>query len=298
MFPCRLCDSDQLAVDDPRPGARVRKANLGAVASKKQQSHARRSNTAAAGKSIVATVTDRPVDGSVYRRHCKEGPLAATAPRERSLAGSDLLLAELLHRINNELGCVVSIMSRTAARTGNDEVKATLGMLTDRVMAVSCLHRALQMPSESVEIDASAYLRDICEAISRSKLGDNGIRLAFVDRPLAMNAIRCWRLGLIVCELVTNSIRHAFGDQTGLIRVELRASDSLVECRVADNGRGNIPIRRGRGLTIVESLVGTLGASIEYLAGEHGSAVVVILPRRASDAAGSAATIDVSATLQ
>jgi two-component sensor histidine kinase len=225
---------------------------------------------------------------------CQEGSLATTASRKCNLPGSDLLLAEVLHRINNDLGAVVSIMSRAAARSDNDELKAMLGTLTERIMACTFLNRALRMPSESNRIDASAYMREICEAISRSKLGDNRIRLAFFDRALEMNSITCWRLGLIVCALVNDSIRHAFDRMGGVIRVELLAYDSSVEGRVSETGQAGNPIRPRRGLKIVECIVGTLGGSIVYLTGERGSAVVIILPRCPSPEAVIPPAIDVS----
>jgi two-component sensor histidine kinase len=213
----------------------------------------------------------------------------------QALRGGDLLLAELLHRVNNEFTSAVSIVSRAAARSGSDEVKATLAAVSERLLAYAEVNRTLQVPSYSVEIDAAAYMRKLCEAISRSKLADKGIRLAFVDRPLRMDSVRCWRLGLAVCELITNAVRHAFGETGGVIRVELATSGPLVECRVSDNGRAAVPARPGRGLAIVESLVRTLGGSVEYVMGEHGSAAVLAFARSDSPTPDTSTTIDASA---
>lgn len=214
--------------------------------------------------------------------------------QEAALSGRDLLLAELLHRINNEYASAVSMMSCAAARSRNDEVKAALADVSDRLMAFAAVHRVLAAPTDGINIDLSAYLRDLCESISRSKLADRGITLALIERPFRMNPMRCWRLGLVVSELVTNALRHAFGDAGGVIRVELVPSDSFVECRVSDNGRAARPMRRGRGLTIVESLVESLDGSIEYILGDQGSAVVVIVPARADPGASKSMTIDMA----
>ena len=225
--------------------------------------------------------------------------MATILTQEPTVSGSDLLLAELLHRINNEFASAVSIMSRAAARSDNDEVKTTLATVSDRLMAYAFVHRTLQMPSESVDIDASAFLRDLCVAISQSKLADKGIRLAFVDRPLKMNSVRCWRLGLAVCELITNAVRHAFDGTDGVIRVELLASDTSVECRISDNGRASGPVRPGRGMAIVESLVDSLGGTVAYVMSDHGSAAVLSFPKRARSRSNRQITIDVPAiTLQ
>jgi two-component sensor histidine kinase len=55
-------------------------------------------------------------------------------------------------------------------------------------------------------------------------------------------------------ELITNSARHAFGDNGGLIRVELLPSATIIECRVTDNGTSKPRIRPGNGTKIVASL--------------------------------------------
>jgi two-component sensor histidine kinase len=114
-----------------------------------------------------------------------------------------------------------------------------------------------------------------------------GIRLALVDCPLKMDSARCWRLGLIVSELITNAVRHAFDGVGGNIRVEIFSSRSFVECRVSDNGRAVKPIRAGRGLRIVEALAGTLGGTIDYVIGEHGSAAVLVFPAGTSARKGA-----------
>jgi two-component sensor histidine kinase len=224
----------------------------------------------------------------------KEASLAHS-PIGGHLPCGDLLLAEQLHRFNNELASAVSILSRAAARSHSDEVKSTLAVVAERLLACAEVNRALQIPANSVEIDAAAYIRGLCETISRSKLADKRIRLAFVDQPLRMNAVRCWRLGLAVSELITNAVRHAFGEAGGLIRVELVTSGPLVECRVSDNGRAAMPTRPGRGLAIVESLVRTLEGSVEYVMGERGSAVVLAFARAENAMPSRPATIDISA---
>jgi hypothetical protein len=74
-----------------------------------------------------------------------------------------------------------------------------------------------------------------------------------VGRTFQMNSERCWRLGLIVSELIKNAERHAFRNGGGLIRVELLPSLSFVECRVTDNGTGEANTCPGPGLEIVEN---------------------------------------------
>jgi multidrug efflux pump subunit AcrB len=90
-----------------------------------------------------------------------------------------------------------------------------------------------------------------------------------------MDSARCWRLGMIISELITNSSRHAFGNDGGKIRVELLPCGDFAKCRVADNGRAPASLRPARGFTIVEALVASLDGTIEWHFGARGAASVV-----------------------
>jgi two-component sensor histidine kinase len=93
-----------------------------------------------------------------------------------------------------------------------------------------------------------------------------------------MDTHRCWRLGLILSELITNAERHAFHKGGGWIRVELLPSSSSVECRVTDNGSSEGTMHPGHGLRIVEELARSLGGTIDQAFGSQGTTAVLIFP--------------------
>ena len=114
--------------------------------------------------------------------------------------GSDearLLLREFSHRINNEFASAIGALS-IAAGSANDEAKAALAAVQDQLQMYARVHHALRMPEHTSRIDAAAYLRQLCRAISRSRLESKDIELLLVERTFQMNSERCWRLGLIV----------------------------------------------------------------------------------------------------
>src|SRR5882757_6763882 len=189
-----------------------------------------------------------------------------------------LLLREFSHRINNEFASAIGVISIAAAHSANDEAKVVLAAVKDRLQNYALVHHALQMPEHTSCIDAAAYLRELCRAISRSKLESKGIELRLVERSFQMKSERCWRLGLIVSELITNAERHAFRTGGGLIRVELLPSLSFVECRVTDNGTSEANAGPGHGLKIVEALAKSLGGTIDQRFGPHGATAVLIFP--------------------
>jgi two-component sensor histidine kinase len=181
------------------------------------------------------------------------------------------LLHELIHRINNEFSSLIGAVSRTAARSVNHEVKVALAHIIELLSHYAELHRALQMPDNDTLIDVAAYLENLCLSISRSKLDGKKIDLVLTASPLRLPAERCWRLGMIVFELVTNATRHAFGNGTGKVRIELSRAGKLVECSVVDNGSAPINVQRGRGLKIVDELVKGLDGRLDQRFGQRGS---------------------------
>jgi two-component sensor histidine kinase len=199
---------------------------------------------------------------------------------KRSSSEAHLLLREYSHRINNEFASATGAISVAAAHSANDEAKAVLAAVQDQLQNYAQMHHALQLPEHSNCMDAAAYLQQLCRAISRSKLDRKGIELQLVERPFRMDSERCWRLGLIVSELITNAERHAFRSAGGCIRVELLPSQSFAECRVTDDGTNQGNICPGHGLTIVEALARSLGGTFSQHFGSQGAKSVLIFPYR------------------
>jgi two-component sensor histidine kinase len=209
-----------------------------------------------------------------------EFPLAPEVPMER------VLLRELIHRINNEFSSLIGAVSRTAARSVNHDVKVALAHIIELLCHYAELHRALQMPENDTHIDAAAYLENLCLSITRSKLDGKKIDLVLTASPLRLPSERCWRLGMIVYELVTNAARHAFGNGKGQIRLELSRAGKLVECRVVDNGSAPKDMLRGRGLKIVDELVKGLDGRLDQRFGQRGSFSTLTFPYNAEPQRG------------
>jgi two-component sensor histidine kinase len=200
------------------------------------------------------------------------------AALKREITLERILLHELIHRINNEFSSLIGAVSRTAARSANHEVKVALAHIIELLSHYAELHRALQMPERDTQIDAAAYLEDLCLSISRSKLDGMKIALVLTTSPWWLPSERCWRLGMMEYELVTNAARHAFGSGKGEIRVELLRAGKHVECRVVDNGSAPTSVRRGRGLRIVDELVKGLDGRLDQRFGSRGSFSILTFP--------------------
>lgn len=190
------------------------------------------------------------------------------------------LLDELNHRISNEFASLIAIVSRAAAASGNDEVKRALRGVTQLLHHHAQVHRALRPPDRETLVSAEEYLGELCRSISRSKLDHMNIDLELAAPPLLLESGRCWRLGMIVSELITNAARHAFAGQPGRIRVELLRAGGWVKCKVCDNGSAAAHNQPGRGLRIVEELSKALDGRIARKFGSAGTTSILVFPYR------------------
>jgi two-component sensor histidine kinase len=189
-----------------------------------------------------------------------------------------IFVREITHRINNEFASAISAVSLAASQSENQEVRIALAGVLEHLWSYARVHRALQMPTADATIDASEYIGALCQSISSSKLQHRGVELVFVDQHFQLDATRCWKLGMIVNELITNAERHAFRDCGGTIRVELACSGAFVVCRVIDNGTGCEEITAGRGTAIIECLVSDLGGEIVRQCGPRGTLAKLVFP--------------------
>ena len=198
-----------------------------------------------------------------------------------------VLLHELNHRINNEFAAAIGIVTVAAARSGNEEAKAALTGVAELLHRYADVHRLLQMPDHDTLVDAAAYLRQLCLSISRSRLDAKRISLVLSAQSLRLQAERCWRLGMIVHELISNAARHAFGNRGGAIRVAVWQDGALVKCSVQDSGSVTTSIQPGHGLKIVNSLSRVLGGRFRQTFGVQGSKSLLVFPRDCAPVAGA-----------
>jgi two-component sensor histidine kinase len=173
-----------------------------------------------------------------------------------------LLLQELTHRVGGEFSAAIRLLSSAAALAKSDEARSTLLAVQTRLENFARVHQALQVPEFRTNIDGCAYLQQLCAAISLSRLECRGIELEVLDGVCQIDSEQCWRLGIIVAELVAIAARHLFLSSPGRISVAISHRGALIGCRVVDNGvnRENEGIR---GTRIVDALVHELHGAYE-----------------------------------
>jgi two-component sensor histidine kinase len=203
-----------------------------------------------------------------------------TPPASQSNGSERLLMREFAHRLTNELTTAVGLIDVASVRLRTKGAQQTLQAIRDSLTGFARVHQALQPPVIRHLMDARPYLRRLCDAIRAAKLQQRGIELRYADQPLRMDSEKCWKLGMIVFELITNSVKHAFGDGAGTIVVEVSCVEGIVRCRVADDGSSRDSlIEPGMGLSIADALARELTGYLDQRIDPRGSISTVTFPR-------------------
>jgi len=201
---------------------------------------------------------------------------ADTTKLSFSMLSENLLLRAMTHRVMNDWFSTMAAVCQRDRRYLVPDAIPVVRNVASHLFRQAELMCALQVPNGSSTVDAGNYLGQICRLLSRTKLEPRNIHLRFAADTLQIEAARCWRLGMIVCELVTNSARHAFlPERNGTIRVDLCRADPFAVCQVSDNGTTPAQVRPGNGLKIVEELVRSLDGQIEQQFGRQGSTSIL-----------------------
>lgn len=179
-----------------------------------------------------------------------------------------LLLNEIQHRVANSLQIIASVLLQSARKVQSNETQAHLRDAHNRVMSVAKLQKHLS--STAIDnVGLKNYFADLCNSIGASMIADPGrIKLSTQCDDSTVDPDTSVSLGLIVTELVINSLKHAFPGQNqhGSINVSFTSDGKAWTLVVADDGIGmpkNEDDRKpGLGTGIVEALASQLGAVV------------------------------------
>jgi chemotaxis protein methyltransferase CheR len=204
------------------------------------------------------------------------------------LQHKETLLREVHHRVGNSLQIIASILALDARKVHSEEARLHLENAHRRILAVSTVQQQLQTSREGGEFELAAYLRQLCENLTASIVGD-ATRIAICLRAdaVTVSSAVAMSMGLIVTELVINALKHAFiADAAGgRIVVTYHLEGHGWRLAVSDNGVGRPsgdwnPTTIGLGTGIVAALVGRLDGRIETSTGLDGLGTSVSITSR------------------
>ncbi len=195
-----------------------------------------------------------------------------------------ILLQEIQHRIANSLQIIASVILQSARSSRSDETRSSLQDAHSRVMSVAALQQQLAA-SHLGEVELKSYFDQLCLSIGASMIRDHSQLSLKVDcDDTAVSAEISISLGLIVTELVINSLKHAYpGGRKGGIVVTYHRHGPNWTLSVTDDGVG-MPTdpeaaTPGLGTSIVEALAKQLQARVQVTGAHPGTTVSIIHTR-------------------
>lgn len=200
----------------------------------------------------------------------------------------EALLRDVNHRVGNNLAMVSALLNVQSRQTREPAVKQALAQAQSRIQAIAAGQRRLRLDIEADEIEARPYLEDLLAEISKAAEGRP------IEIALAMDAIRlpgrdAVSFVVVINELVTNAIKHAFPDgAAGKITIRLaRTPDENLVLAIEDDGIG-MPMDQqtvGLGKSVINALLRSMRAKMEVTplspdSVRPGTRVAVTFPKR------------------
>jgi two-component sensor histidine kinase len=192
-------------------------------------------------------------------------------------------LEELEHRVANSLQIIASIIMLKARAVESEETRRHLQDAHNRVISVAAVQKHLHGSVTKGSIEMSPYLATLCTALAQSMISDNrAVSIKFSGSGGICTSRNAESIGLIVTELVINSLKHAFNETTkdGEITVSYDVSGTDWQLAVSDNGSGKPDCvfaqpKAGLGTGVVKALAKQLDAQVVTLSGAMGTKVSV-----------------------
>ena len=237
-----------------------------------------------AGAVTLATVIAACVITIALAEFFRRSVQRVTRERDREIAERDLFLEEFEHRVKNNFTLVASLLDMQRRRATGETAEA-LGAALSRVESIARAHRYLYRGASAPgTVDMAAYLHELCTALSEALFLRGAIMLDCDAEHAALPRDRAVSIGLVVNELVTNAVKHAFaGRDTGTIHVRFRGSETGWLLTVADNGHG-LPAKPrartadgGLGQRLVEGFARQAHGTVKTESGPEGTRVTVEL---------------------
>lgn len=195
------------------------------------------------------------------------------------------LVAEIQHRVKNHLSMILGLVRLKSRELENSE---DLNDLSRRIESLQLLYEemiAASQRSNEDKIQLGSYLGRVANTIAHLG-GRAGVRMNIQVEPLEVQTETAVRIGLVLSEVLTNAMQHAFPEQTsGLVDLRVtRTDDGGMRAIISDDGVGlpegvEWPNSEGMGGRIVQGLCEGLGASLNVTRGAVGTTITLEVPK-------------------
>lgn len=198
-----------------------------------------------------------------------------------SLKEKEILLAEIQHRVKNNLAVITALLNLQSDKAPCEESRKLMIESKNRVMSIAMVHERLYKKDNLSKINFKSYLTELVNEISNSFPSDKKITLVFDMENIELELTKAVPVGLIVNEVITNSLKHAFTQEVEkpTLTIALKTLFDKIQISVSDNGKGfsNIESRKptSLGITLIESLADQIDAKVLF-SNENGARVNIV----------------------
>ncbi len=186
----------------------------------------------------------------------------------RVIGEKEMLLREIHHRVKNNMQIISSLLSLESSQVFDKRDIALFTIVQDRVKSISLIHDNLYQSEDLSSIKFEDYIKNLSSQLFSTYARNSNIKLVTDIVDVKFNMETAIPLGLILNELVSNSLKHAFPDSEGEIFISLHHNGEEIEVIIKDNGVGlpeDMELKNPRklGLQLVNTLVEQLEGTIE-----------------------------------
>lgn len=189
---------------------------------------------------------------------------------KKSIEEKEVLLKEVHHRVKNNLQVISSILNLQSTKIKDKSMLLALKDSQDRIRSMATIHERLYRTKNFSSLNLSEYVQDLSESILSSyELSNISVELVFSLDEIFISLNTAIPCGLIINELITNSLKYAFNERNkGTIRINLQKFKEEIVLVISDDGIGiqdlkNIKNTDTLGITLVTTLVEQIEGEIK-----------------------------------
>ncbi len=202
---------------------------------------------------------------------------------QSALKDNELLMREMHHRTKNNLQLLNSLLSLQWRKVNSADGKKALQSSRDSVGAISLLHRRLYKSNDIQNVPLDLYISDLAGHFEEAfALSSRKIDICYSCPKMHIDTDKAIHIGLIVNEMVTNAVLHAFDEgQSGIIEINVYQSDNMLRLEVNDNGKGmkNMSLHKeGIGRQLIRILGERYGGKFEMTNQYQGTKATFTMP--------------------
>ena len=243
------------------------------------------------GTGLLTVLTSEALHDAFFRLAAANKGLAEANAR---IAGSerekDLLLHELTHRFKNDLANLTAILRLQAGNVADPSARTELMEASERVQIMGRVHQQLIPSGEATVVDLGKFISGLCDDWRASMIGLRPIVLRVDVDEDEIPFSQAIMVGLIINELVTNSLKYAFPEgRAGTIDIRLTPTGTEHVLTVRDNGVGKampFPDSTGFGQRLVDAMTKQLNGQYHAEGTDTGMICVVRFPATCVSPAG------------